>query len=328
MNVNKFVLLFILAIVLFSCNESKVEKKDYEVEEVNQLPVIVIHGGAGNISQKNLSEKYVELYSHSLSKIIDSGYAMLSKGEDAIKVVERVVNLLENDSLFNAGKGAVLTNEGKAELDASIMDGKTLNAGAVASVSRIKNPISLALKIMDNSEHVFMMGSGAEFFASEQKIEFVDNSYFITSKNKERYNRENSPMGTVGCVVRDMNGNLCAGTSTGGMWGKKFGRVGDVPVIGAGTYANNQSCAVSCTGWGEYFIRQVVAYQVHARIMWNNQSLKEAVESTLNEVDSLGGNGGMIAINKNGDVIIGFNTTGMFRASIDKNKEKKVEIFD
>lgn len=252
-----------------------------------------------------------------------------------MEAVQKSINIMENSPLFNAGKGAVFTHDEKNSLDASIMDGKTLNAGAIAGVTNVKNPINLSYEVMINSPHVLLSGEGAETFAKEQRLEIVDPSYFFTqnrydalqrvkAKEKSSFydpNIDDSKYGTVGCVALDENGNLAAGTSTGGMTNKKWGRIGDSPIIGAGTYANNKTCAISSTGWGEYFIRGVVAYDISAQMEYTGKSLSEASKGVIEKLEDLGGNGGVIALDGEGNISMEFNTAGMYRASIDVNQE-------
>ena len=252
-------------------------------------------------------------------------------------MVIKVIELLENSPLFNAGKGAVFTNDGRNELDASIMHGKTLNAGAVAGVTTVKNPIKLAREVMNNSEHVLLTGAGAESFAEFRGIEKVDPAYFYVQsrmdalkriQEKERQEKD-SKFGTVGCVVLDKQGDIVAGTSTGGMTNKKWGRVGDSPIIGAGTYANNATCGVSSTGWGEFFIRNIVAYDIAAMMDYAGLALAEAADKVIHEkLQELGGDGGIIALDRNGNVSMVFNTAGMFRGAVDGQGEKTVAIYD
>jgi len=263
-------------------------------------------------------------------------YNQLKNNVEGEKVVVKVIEMMENSPLFNAGKGAVFTHEGTNELDASIMHGGTLNAGAVAGVKTIKNPIKLAQEVMNNSEHVFMTGKGAELFASSRGIEQVDPSYFFIQSRydalkriQKQENEKDSKFGTVGCVVIDVNGDIIAGTSTGGMTNKQWGRVGDSPIIGAGTYANNKTCGVSATGWGEFFIRNIVAYDIAAMMDYANLSLEEASNKVIHEkLQELGGDGGIIALDSEGNVSMVFNTAGMYRASIDGVGEKVVAIYD
>ncbi len=238
---------------------------------------------------------------------------------------------MENSPLFNAGKGAVFTNQGTIEHDASIMSGENLNAGASTGTMYVKNPITLAHSIMTNSEHVFLSREGAEEFAKMVNLEIVEQDYFYTDfRFNQLKKQKNSPskFGTVGCVAMDINGNLAAGTSTGGMTNKKWGRIGDSPIIGAGTYANNKTCAISCTGSGEYFMRSVVAYDISALMEYKGLSLKEAVFKVIHKkLPSIGGDGGLIAIDNKGNIVMDFNTPGMYRASINKDGEKNIAIY-
>ncbi len=298
---------------------------------------LVIHGGAGSILKDKIPPEAAAEYSAKLLESLEVGYKILEEGGSALDAVVAAINILEDSPLFNAGKGAVLTEKGVAELDASIMDGKTLMAGSVAGVRHVKNPITLAKLVMEKSPHVMMIGGGAEEFGSQFDIEMVDTSYFITSERWEQYlkmkkDREEKSKeekhGTVGCVALDKNGNLAAGTSTGGMMLKKFGRVGDSPIIGAGTYANNNTCAVSGTGWGEYFIRLGVARDVSSLIEYKNYSLSEAADEVIiRKLPALGGEGGIIAIDKNGNVAMPFNTGGMFRGFHINGEEPVVKLF-
>lgn len=317
-------------------------------EKVNEF-AIVIHGGAGTILKKNMSEEKEAEYKAKLEEAIRVGYSILDKGGSSLDAVEKTINVLENSPLFNAGKGAVFTNAETNELDASIMDGKTLNAGASAGTKTVKNPINLARAIMENSPHVMMAGDGAETFAKEQNLEIVSPEYFKTENRlntlkrvikKEQEKTKNktsafydadikdSKFGTVGCVALDKKGNLAAGTSTGGMTNKRYGRVGDVPIIGAGNYANNATCAVSGTGWGEFFIRATVAHDISALMEYKELSLEEAAkEVILRKVPDLGGNGGIIAVDKNGNMVMEFNTAGMYRASMNDKGELTIGIY-
>ena len=351
---------FLLLLSIFSligcsngADERKVEDVDQtpsEVKERDTLPNfgIVIHGGAGTILKENMSDSLEAAYKAKLEEAIRTGHEILANGGTAIEAVQRTINIMEDSPLFNSGKGAVFTAEGTNELDASIMDGETLNAGAVAGVTTVKNPINLAYEVMVNSEHVMLSGRGAEQFAKEQGLEIVDPEYFYTEnryqsllrvqkKEKEAAEKEASKMafydpfirdskfGTVGCAALDKNGNLAAGTSTGGMTNKKYNRIGDAPIIGAGTYANNATCAVSSTGWGEFFIRGMVAHDISALMEYKGLSLQEAAELVIQKkIPALGGDGGIIAIDHDGNVAMEFNTAGMYRAKM--NREGKLEI--
>lgn len=279
---------------------------------------LVIHGGAGTILKKNMSPEKEAAYTEKLKEALTTGYKILDSGGTSLDAVNAVINIMEDSPLFNAGKGAVLTEKGEAELDASIMEGKTLAAGAVAGVKHIKNPINLARLVMEKSPHVMMMGDGAEEFAKQNNYELVDNKYFITEERRQQYLKikeaQDKKHGTVGCVALDKTGSLAAGTSTGGMMMKKFGRVGDAPIIGAGTYANNNTCAVSATGHGEYFIRLGIARDISSLMEYKNYSLQQAADEVINvKLTKLGGTGGVIAIDKNGNVTMPFNTEGMYR---------------
>ncbi|MBD0278718.1 MAG: isoaspartyl peptidase/L-asparaginase [Flavisolibacter sp.] len=317
--------------------------------------VLVIHGGAGTILKKNMTPEKEKAYQQALQLALQTGYDILNDGGTSLNAVEAAVRVMEDNPLFNAGKGAVFTNEGKNEMDAAIMNGKTLAAGSVASVTTIKNPISAARAVMEKSEHVMLIGAGAEKFAKQQGLEIVDPSYFYTEgrwRGLQQVRREDSlkteldhgskkgtsgikqsnnrdyKYGTVGAVALDKAGNLAAATSTGGMTNKKFGRVGDAPIIGAGTYANNQTCAVSCTGWGEFFIRLVVAKTVSDLMEYKNYSVQQAAdELIMKKVPALGGDGGLIAVDKNGNFSMPFNTEGMYRGYIKSDGKAVVKIY-
>jgi len=297
---------------------------------------IVIHGGAGVMSKSKMTEEMQQAYKAKLDEALQSGEKMLMAGAEATDVVVKVINILEDSPLFNAGKGAVFTSEGKNELDASIMEGKTLNAGAVTGVRNIKNPISAAREVMIHSEHVFLSGKGASEFAKKQGLEMVPNKYFYTKSRyeslkqlqmQERAREQKDNMGTVGCAVLDTKGNLCAGTSTGGMTNKKYGRIGDSPVIGAGTYANNKTCAVSCTGHGEYYIRLGFARDISALMEYKNLNVEEACREEIRKLSELQGTGGVIAVDAKGNIAMEFNTSGMFRGFIKSDGEKEIAIF-
>ncbi len=284
---------------------------------------IAIHGGAGTILKSSMTPEQDALYRTRLAEAVEVGYAILEKGGTSLDAVEAVVQRLEDDSLFNAGKGAVFNSEGKVELDASIMDGNTLKAGAVAALHHVKNPIRLARTVMEQSEHVFLIGDGAEQFAKAHGIELVDDSYFFTEARWQSLQKakakdsltEKEKHGTVGAVALDQHGNLAAATSTGGMTNKKFGRIGDSPIIGAGTYADNETCAISATGHGEYFIRAVVAHDIASLIRYKRLSLQAAAEEVImKKLAKLGGTGGIVAIDRSGTIAMPFNTEGMYRA--------------
>ena len=312
--------LCLLIIVLFSCNNNNENKI-----------AIVIHGGAGIILKENISKSKEDSIINKLDEAISKGWELLKKGESSEIAVIETIKRLEDSPLFNAGKGSVFNSEGKVENDASIMRGNDLNAGASSGTSNVKNPITLAANIMNHSEHVFLSGKGAENFAKNRNLEIVNNEYFHT---KFRYNqllnkKGEDKYGTVGCVAIDVNGNIVAGTSTGGMTNKKWGRIGDSPIIGAGTYANNSTCGISSTGSGEYFIRTVAAYQVSSLLENHNYDLKKAMYKVIHEkIGGIGGDGGMIGIDKNSNISMEFNTPGMYRAYVNKYGEKEILLYE
>lgn len=301
-------------------------------EEAHSSPetsqwVLLVHGGAGTLDSVNTPPEKQAMYKASMMKVLDRGAEILSMEGHALDAVEAVIRMLEDDSLFNAGRGAVLNSSGFAELDASIMDGDTKKAGAVAGVTTLKNPITVARAVMEQSKHVMMAGKGAETFAESLGLEVVDPSYFLTQKSMDRYQKMKEH-GTVGVVALDMHGNLAAGTSTGGMMMKRYGRIGDSPIIGAGTYADNSSCAVSCTGEGEYFIRLAIAHDVSTRMKYSGASLQAAADTVImGELTRLGGGGGLIAIDKDGNHAFSFNTPGMIRGMVSSKEESQVKFF-
>jgi beta-aspartyl-peptidase (threonine type) len=339
--------------VLFSCkNDKKTLTEDQISSKIETKKEetfgIVIHGGAGTILKKNMTDSLETAYLIKLEEAIKVGHTILNNGGTSLEAVTATINVMEDSPLFNAGKGAVFTHEETNELDASIMDGATLNAGAVSGVKRIKNPIDLALSVMNDSPHVMLSGEGAEEFAREQGFEMTDPSYFYTERRmkslnwvkereKEKENKnmsfndpfiKDSKFGTVGCVALDKNGNLAGGTSTGGMTNKRWNRIGDAPIIGAGTYANNATCAVSSTGWGEYFIRAMVAHDISAMMEYKGISLQEAAKIVIQQkVPDLGGDGGIVAIDKKGNIAMEFNTAGMYRAHMNAEGELIVKIY-
>ena len=300
---------------------------------------IAIHGGAGTLPRAEMSADAERRYRAGLKEAIDAGFAALQAGGTSMDAVTRAVVLLEDNPLFNAGKGAVFTLDGRNELDASIMDGSTLKAGAVCGVTRIRNPVELARAVMEKSEQVMLAGTGAEEFAAAQGFSFVPQSYFYTPERWMQLERIRggdarlsaltiSHIGTVGAVAVDGRGRLAAATSTGGMTGKRYHRIGDSPIIGAGTYADDRSCAVSATGHGEVFIRSVVAHDICARMRFGGRGIGEAVrEVVLGELPALGGEGGVIAIDARGEIAIEFNSEGMFRASRRQGEEMQVGIY-
>ncbi len=334
------VLVFSLAFLFSSCLK---ENKPARVEKKQIDFGLVIHGGAGNITPENLPEDMQKQYKEKLKEALMTGYNVLKNNGSALDAVEKVINVLENSPLFNAGKGAVMTDIGTCELDASIMDGKTLNAGAVAGVKHVKNPITAARKVMEFSPHVLLGGEGADKFAEEVGLKPVPNNYFYTKRRLEQYKKylerkrkksasvsksKFKKFGTVGCAALDKSGNLAAGTSTGGISFKKFGRIGDSPIIGAGTYANNNTCAISCTGQGEYFIRNVVAYDISALMAYKKLSLKQAAQKVImKKLVEQKAEGGMIGIDKYGNIVSVFNTPGMFRAYVTDKGKPVVKMF-
>lgn len=332
----------------FSVEAHEVEKKNY---------VLVIHGGAGTILKKNMTDEREAAIRAKLEEALRTGQAILDRGGEAVDAVAATINVMEDSPLFNAGKGAVFTHEGRNEMDASIMDGRDLNAGAVAGVTHVRNPINLAREVMTHSKHVMLAGAGAEEFAKAQDIKLVEASYFYTEnrwKQLERARKKDKTMldhdgdqksdkiaelgydpedpdqkfGTVGAAALDMHGNLAAGTSTGGMTNKRWNRIGDSPVIGAGTYADNNSCALSATGHGEYFIRAAVAHSICAMMEYKGVSLQEAADAiVMNKLVKMGGDGGIIAVDKDGNISMTFNTEGMYRGYIKGHDAPVIGIY-
>jgi L-asparaginase / beta-aspartyl-peptidase len=301
---------------------------------------IAIHGGAGTILPEQMDDETEQTYRGALEEALRAGHAVLLAGGSSLDAVVAAVQVMEESPLFNAGRGAVYTAEETHELDASIMNGRTRDAGAVAAVRHVRSPIALARMVMDESPHVMLVGEGAETFAFENGMERVENSYFHTERRLEQLRRARSAariiegnagdryLGTVGAVALDREGNLAAATSTGGMSNKKFGRVGDSPIIGAGTYADNETCAVSATGHGEYFIRGIIAYDVAAMMRYAGLSLSEAANAVIHgKLTDMGATGGIIAMDRFGRTSMPFNTAGMYRGQIDVNGALSVEIF-
>jgi len=304
---------------------------------------IAIHGGAGTISKKSMTPEKEAAYLKALNEAIDAGYRILEKKGDALDAVKAAVTELENNILFNAGKGSVFTNTGTHEMDASIMDGKDLSAGAVAAICNVKNPIELAYTVMKKSEHVFLIGKGAEEFAKQNGTAFEPDEYFYsefrhkqllkTKKNSETaldhsVDMDDKKFGTVGAVACDVNGNLAAATSTGGMTNKQFGRVGDSPIIGIGTYANNKTCAISCTGHGEPFIKAVAAYDVSCLMEYKGFSLEKAMNKVvMKKLVKIDGEGGMIGVDAKGNASLIFNSKGMYRGLKNSDGKTEVEIY-
>ena len=326
--------ILIVSLLFISCKPT-----NSSIEKINNLNFsIVIHGGAGTMSKASMSNEVKKQYINKLDEAISVGYEILKKGGSSQEAVEKTIIVMEDSPLFNAGKGAVLNHDGDVELDASFMDGNTLNAGAISGSSMIKNPISAAISVMNNSPHVMLSGAGADKFAKSQKLDIKPNSYFITERRlnslKNAKSKEASSInieqkiGTVGCVALDKFGNISAGTSTGGMTNKRWNRIGDAPIIGSGTYANNLTCGVSATGWGEFFIRSVAAYDISALMQYKGLSIQEASRIVIHEkIAKLGGDGGVIALDKDGNVAMEMNTEGMYRAHIDSKGNKTIKIF-
>ena len=312
--------LCLLIILLSSCNNN----------DENKI-AIVIHGGAGIILKEDISKSKEDSIINKLNEAVSRGWGLLKDGESSELAVIETIKILEDSPLFNAGKGSVFNSDGKVENDASIMRGNDLNAGASSGTSNVKNPITLAADVMNHSEHVFLSGKGAEKFAKERNLDIVENEYFHTEFrfNQLLDKKEEKKYGTVGCVAIDVDGNIVAGTSTGGTTNKKWGRIGDSPIIGAGTYANNNTCGISSTGSGEYFIRTVAAYQVSSLLENRNYDLTKAMSKVIYEkIGEIGGDGGMIGIDKNSNISMEFNTPGMYRAYVNKNGKKEILLYE
>ncbi len=337
-----FYVFFAISCKSDSVNSDMKHTSTEQMENNNVEYAMVIHGGAGTILKENMTEELEAAYRDALNKALDIGNEILKSGGSSEEAVINTIAFMEDSPLFNAGKGSVFTHAGTNEMDASIMRGSDLEAGAVGGIKTIKNPIKAAYAVMTQSNHVFLSGEGAEEFAEKQKLESIDPSYFHTEKRwnslqsileKEQEigmnitDMADSKFGTVGAVALDKTGNIVAGTSTGGMTNKRYGRIGDSPVIGAGTYANNASCGVSCTGHGEYFIRYAVAHDVSARMIYGGKSLSDAAEEIINlKLKEVGGAGGLIALDKEGNVTMPFNTEGMYRGYVN-NFKKYIGIY-
>ncbi len=340
---------FLLLLSLLACDTPEAPEAEPEPTAVTRPDyALVIHGGAGTILPENMTPERAEAIRAAMQAAMDAGEAVLSEGGTALDAVEQTIWVLEDSPYFNAGRGAVFTNAGINEMDASFMDGKTLNAGAVGGVTTIKHPISAARAVLEKSEHVLLTGKGANDFAIESGLESVNPTYFRTEERYQSLQRAlegekveqekiqgmrvieeiDRKFGTVGCVALDRSGNLAAGTSTGGMTNKRYNRLGDSPIIGAGTYANNATCGVSGTGWGEYFIRYAVAYDVHARMAYGGASLAEAADAVIHEtLSSTEGTGGIIAMDKDGNIAMPFNTAGMYRGWLKAGGEREIEFY-
>ena len=302
---------------------------------------IVIHGGAGTILKENMTPELESSYLNKLEEAVQTGYEILKNGGSSQSAVEETIKIMEDSPLFNAGIGAALTNQETASLDASFMEGDNLEAGAIAGSKYIKNPITAAISVMQESPHVLLSSDGADDFAIQMGLDTVPNSYFITERRLRSVRKakeddmvsfednfiKDSKYGTVGCVAIDKMGNISSGTSSGGTTNKKWGRIGDVPIIGAGTYANNDCCGISTTGWGEHFIRNVVAYDIAAQIIYDSKSIEEASLNSLDKVMKTGGDGGVIGLDNKGNISMEFNTPGMYRASVDKNGTLPVKTY-
>ena len=331
-------------IAIFSAGARALAQENQPEMETKRIG-LAIHGGAGTIERSKMTPEKEREYRAGLERALTAGCEILKRGGSSLDATEAAVRVLEDDPHFNAGKGSVFTSTGTNEMDASIMDGKTLKAGAVASVKHVKNPIGLARLVMEKSPHVMLDCAGAEAFAKENGIELVDEKYFFTQERwdalqkikeaekhggvggKKFFISEHDRHGTVGAVALDKSGNLAAATSTGGMANKLPGRIGDTPVIGAGTYANNQTCAVSCTGDGEFFIRAGAAHEVSTLMEYRRVKLQEAAQMVLDKVAKLGGTGGLIAIDHDGNIALPFNTSGMYRGHVGVDGEFVVEIY-
>jgi len=324
-----------LVLLLAACSATTQEKED-----AKDIPewAIIIHGGAGNFYGGDIPTDKKEAFYKSLDAALSVGKEILANGGNSLDAVEQTIRLMENDPLFNSGKGAVLTSIGTAELDASIMHGADLNSGAVAGVKHTKHPISAARAVMEKSFHVMMAGDGADRFAAANGIEQVENDYFITENRKRAFDKRKEAtfdaekMGTVGCVALDKFGNIVAGTSTGGTFFKKWGRIGDSPIIGAGTYANNESCGISATGTGEFFIRGTVARDISAlmeyRDLESQLAADEIMHKKLPKMDKEKATGGVIGVDHLGNFIVSFNTTGMLRAHESENTQRKIGLYE
>ncbi len=325
---------YLLLSALLFCSQNWYAQKKY---------VLVIHGGAGTITPEMMTPEKEKAYKNKLTEALKSGYEKIKDGKTSLEAIESAIVILEDSPLFNAGKGAVFTHEGKNEMDASVMLGPNKKAGAVAGVTTIKNPIKAAIAVMQQSNHVMLSGKGAETFAKEKKLEIVDPKYFWVKDRWEalqkaierekkstaynpNINHHDEKFGTVGAVALDKFGNIAAGTSTGGMTNKKWNRIGDSPIIGAGTYAN-EMVGISGTGWGEYFIRSTAGRTVAAKMEYQNKDIKTASQEVIQEIEDLGGDGGLIALDRNGNIAMPFNTAGMYRGAVTENGEIEVEIY-
>jgi len=337
---------FLICVALVStplADAQEISPADHPVDSMTKVKfALAIHGGAGTIERGKITAQREQEYRAGLESSLKAGYEILKNGGSSLDATEAAVRVLEDDPHFNAGKGAVFTSAGTNELDAAVMDGKTLRAGAVAVLQHIRNPVSLARMVMEDSPHVMLSGEGAEKFAVEHGVKLVDQKYFFTQERWDALQRmkaaeknrhaastitDQDRHGTVGAVALDQQGNLAAATSTGGTTNKLPGRVGDSPIIGSGTYANNATCAVSATGDGEYFIRATVGHDISALMEYRGMKLAEAAQTVLDKVAKLGGAGGLIAIDQNGQITLPFNTAGMYRGQIDADGKFAIEIY-
>lgn len=339
----RFIVIFMFVFLAMTCESGNVST----VKESDSHPItLVVHGGAGTIRKEQMTHAQEQAYRNALARALEAGFDVLDSGGKSVDAVIAAISILEDSPLFNAARGAVFTDDGKIELDASIMDGSNLKAGAVAGVTTVKNPIRAAYAVMTQSEHVLLAGVGADVFAAERGLEIVDPGYFVDSARYLQFlrmKRTEKPeggaaletsrdtekkFGTVGAVALDRFGNIASGTSTGGMSNKKFGRIGDSPIIGAGTYANNKTCGVSATGWGEYFIRLTVAHDISAMMEYAGLSLADAADSViLQKLPRLGGEGGIIAVDGQGRISMTFNTPGMYRGYIRKKGQARTLLY-
>lgn len=316
-------LLTLLVVLASACSSTR-------TSEASSPVVLAIHGGAGTISKKEMTREKEHAYRTALAFALRTGHAAIQDGKNAVDAVVAAIEPLENSPLFNAGVGAVLTHDERCELDASIMDGARNSAGAVAGVTTVANPIRLARAVMDSTEHVLLSGAGAEAFAVEFGLPAIENEALQTERRRDQLEarKRDDKFGTVGCVALDKNGNLAAGTSTGGMTNKRWGRVGDSPIIGAGVWAENATCAISSTGWGEFFLRGCVAHDIASRMRYLEEGVWEAANGVImNKLDEAGGTGGVIALDRAGNVAAPFNTKGMYRGWITADGEVTVEIY-
>lgn len=330
--ISRFLTLFLILLSSFSltnCGSGQSSEKPAQ-QPIKKIAV-VIHGGAGTIKRENMDSITEAAYRWKLNSALDTAYGILEKGGTSCDAIQAAIVLMENSPLFNAGKGAVFTATGENELDASIMRGNDLNAGAVAGVKTVKNPILAAYQVMTNSPHVMLAREGAEQFASEQGLELVNPEYFKTERRAKQLEKIvkkiEKEFGTVGAVAVDRDGNICAATSTGGMTNKKWGRIGDSPVIGAGTYANNNTCGFSGTGHGEYYIRTAAAHDVSALMEYKGLSVEEAANAVMQKLTDMGAPGGLIAMDQYGNVAMPFNTPGMYRGYKKEGEKTVVKIY-